>query len=155
MAVTPMTEKASLARRALGVLDEGRTWFRLFRRTRPFWGGVWTIVAGLWIIRAMRFSIGIALTSDWPYLAGFLIGAALVLFGIVVWFAPLYRSLLGILCLLLSLLAFPAANLGGYLIGSVVGIFGASMMWSWGEKRPRGVRRTPGGTPGEGPTDDS
>lgn len=128
-------------------LREARLVFRAWRRTRPFWGGLWAILAGLWIIRAMHFSIGVALTSNWPYLAGFLIGAGLVLFGLVAWFAPLYRGLLGLLCLILALLAFPIANLGGYLVGSVLGILGASMIWSWGEKRPRGVRRTDGREP--------
>ena len=127
------------------LLTEARVVTRAWRRTRPFWGGLWTILAGLWIIRAMNFSIGIALTSDWPYLAGFLVGAGLVVFGVTAWLAPLYRGLIGLLCLLLALVAFPAANLGGYLLGSVLGLVGASMIWSWGEKRPRGMRRADGG----------
>ena len=38
---------------------------------------------------------------------------------------------------LIAVAAFPTANLGGYLIGSVLGIIGASMVWAWGEKKPR------------------
>lgn len=128
---------AAVLRGAVRALGEARMVFRAFRRTRPFWGGLWAMAAGLWIIRAMNFSVGIALTSDWPYLAGFLVGGGLVLFGLVVLIAPLYRGLMGLLCLLLALLAFPMANLGGYVIGSVVGLFGASMILAWGEKRPR------------------
>ncbi|UDY23203.1 DUF6114 domain-containing protein [Nocardioides sp. Kera G14] len=136
------TTTSNIPTRARAILREARLVFRAWRRTRPFWGGLLTMLAGVWIIRAMRFSIGIALTSNWPYIAGFLVGGGLVLFGLVAWFAPIYRGLLGLLCLALSLLAFPMANLGGYLIGSVVGIFGSSMIWSWGEKRPRGMRRS-------------
>lgn len=125
----------------LHALREIHVVFRAFRRTRPFWGGLWCIVAGLWIVRAMNFSIGIALTGDWPQVAGILIGAGLVLFGLVVWVAPLYRGLMGLFCMILALLAFPMANLGGFLVGSVVGIFGASMILAWGERAPARRRR--------------
>lgn len=141
-ATKPMApSQARASRRILLLLNEARQWFHDLRATRPFWGGLWTMAAGLWIISAMNVSIDLALTSNWPYLAGILIGVALVLFGLVAWFAPIYHTLLGIMCLFLALMAFPAANLGGYLVGSVVGILGASMMWSWGEKRPRGEAR--------------
>ena len=122
--------------RAIGPLAVLRQWFRAFRRTRPFWGGLWTIVAGAEIIKAMSFQIGLALTGGWSYSAGYVMGGALILFGLVAWFAPHYRGLAGILAFLIALGAFPTANLGGYLFGSVLGVVGASMIWSWGPKRP-------------------
>jgi hypothetical protein len=114
-----------------------RAWFRAFRRTRPFWGGVWTIAAGLWIVRAMSFDVGLALSGGWSTSAGYVMGGGLVLFGLVAWFAPHYRALAGFVAFLVALGAFPAANLGGYLVGSVVGVVGSSMIWAWGEKKPR------------------
>ncbi|MGZ4451797.1 MAG: DUF6114 domain-containing protein [Nocardioides sp.] len=122
--------------RAPGLLAVVRQWFRAFRRTRPFWGGLWTMVAGAEIIKAMSFDIGLALTGGWSYSAGYVMGGGLILFGLVAWFAPHYRGLTGILAFLVALGAFPAANLGGYLFGSVVGVVGASMIWSWGPKKP-------------------
>lgn len=121
------SSKAVLARRV----------FRDWRRTRPFWGGLWTILAGLWIVRAMSFSIGLALTGGWSYSAGYVMGGGLVLFGLTAWFAPYYRGLCGIAAFLIALGAFPTANLGGFLVGSVLGVVGSSMIWSWGPKKPR------------------
>lgn len=117
-------------------------WFRAFRRTRPFWGGFWTILAGLWIIRAMNFSIGLALTGGWSYAAGYVMGGGLVLFGVVTWVAPHYKGLCALVAFIIALLAFPTANLGGYLIGSVLGIIGSSMIWAWGEKKPKKPKGT-------------
>lgn len=117
-----------------------RTAFRGFRRTRPFWGGLWCILAGAWIIRAMFFSFLLAVSGGWSYSAGYILGGGLVLFGLVAWFAPHYRGLVGLLAVGLALAAFVAANLGGYLVGSVLGILGGSMVWAWGEKAPRRVR---------------
>lgn len=121
-------------------LNGARLWFRAWRRTRPFWGGLWTILAGAWIIRAMSFSIGLVLTGGWSYAAGYVMGGGLVLFGVVAWLAPYYKSLAGLAAFLIALGAFPTANLGGYLIGSAVGIIGSSMIWAWGEKKPRRPR---------------
>lgn len=118
-------------------LRGARPWFRAFRRTRPFWGGLWTMLAGVWIIRAMNFGLGMAITGGWDYSAGYTLGGALILFGAVAWFAPHYKGLVGILAFAVALIAFVAANLGGYLIGTVLGIVGGSMIWAWGEKRPR------------------
>ncbi|KRC52839.1 MULTISPECIES: DUF6114 domain-containing protein [unclassified Nocardioides] len=118
----------------------GWLWFRAFRRTRPFWGGLWCILAGAWIVRSMFFSFVLAVSGGWSYSSGYILGGGLVLFGLVAWFAPHYRGLLGVLAVLLALAAFVAANLGGYLLGSVLGILGGSMVWAWGEKTPRRSR---------------
>ena len=118
----------------------GWLWFRAFRRTRPFWGGLWCILAGAWIVRSMFFSFVLAVSGGWSYSSGYILGGGLVLFGLVAWFAPHYRGLLGVLAVLLALAAFVAANLGGYLLGSVLGILGGSMVWAWGETTPRRSR---------------
>lgn len=115
-------------------------WFRAFRRTRPFWGGLWCMAAGAWIIRSMFFSFVLAVSGGWSHSAGYILGGGLVLFGLVAWFAPHYRALVGVLAVLLGLAAFVAANLGGYLLGSVLAILGGSMVWAWGEKAPRRAR---------------
>lgn len=127
---------------ALRGLDEARLWFRAWRRTRPFWGALWTALAGAEIIRLMSFSFGLALTGGWAYSAGYVMGGGLILMALTSVLAPHYKSLAGILAFLLALGAFPTANLGGYLLGSVLGIIGSSMIWSWGpKKRSRRVRR--------------
>ena len=42
--------------------------------------------------------------------------------------------------LMFAIKEFVAANLGGYLVGSVLGIVGGSLVWAWGEKAPRRAR---------------
>ncbi|EGD42388.1 putative membrane protein [Nocardioidaceae bacterium Broad-1] len=126
-------------------LAAARSWFRAWRRTRPFWGALWLIVAGAWIIYWMSFDIGIALTGGWSYSAGYVMGGSLIMFGLVTWLAPHYKSLSGVVGFLIALGAFPTANLGGFVVGSVLGIIGGSMVWSWGEKKPRPAGRVTSG----------
>lgn len=118
-------------------------WFRAFRRTRPFWGGLWLALGGLVVIHFSRAPLGLALGAGWSSSAGYILGGGMVMFALVAWFAPHYSGLVGFVGVLLALAAFIAANLGGFLIGTVLGIFGGSMVWGWGEKRPRRSRRTP------------
>ena len=116
-------------------------WFRAWRRTRPFWGALWAILAGSWIIYCTGAEIGIALIGTVSTSAGIVTGGGLILFGAVAWFAPFYRSLCGMIAFVLALVAFPTSNLGGFLLGTVFGLLGGSMMWAWGEKRPRAKDR--------------
>ncbi|MBO0843234.1 MAG: hypothetical protein J2O46_08615 [Nocardioides sp.] len=132
---------AAHARRALALLAQGWSWFTAWRRTRPFWGGLWSVLAGAEIIRSMDFDFVLAVSGGWSYSAGYILGGGIALFGLVAWFAPLYRALCGVAIFLLALGAFVGANLGGYLIGTILGIIGGSMVWAWGEKRARPARK--------------
>lgn len=46
-------ERAAYDRFGPGRVKAAYVWFRAFRRTRPFWGGVW-LVAGGWTV--LKFS---------------------------------------------------------------------------------------------------
>lgn len=116
-------------------------WFAAFRRTRPFWGGLWTVLAGVWLVYSMRFTISLAVTTGWSASAGYLLGGGLVILGLSAWVAPYYKGLAGLLAWCLALLSFVAVNAGGYLIGTLLGVVGASMIWGWGAKAPRKIRR--------------
>lgn len=118
-------------------MRRGRLWFAAFRRTRPFWGGLWLLLGGYVVIDFASTSIGFAVQGGWSASSGYILGGAMVLFGLVAWFTPHYSGLVGLLGVLTALAAFVGSNLGGFLIGTVLGIVGGSMVWAWGEKKPR------------------
>lgn len=126
----------STAPSALRPLVRARHWFRDFRRTRPFWGGLWLALGGYVVIHFAHTPLGIAIAGGWGGSSGYILGGGMIMFAAVAWFAPHYAGLCGVVGVLLALAAFVAANLGGFLIGSVLGIFGGSMIWGWGEKKP-------------------
>lgn len=125
---------ASVLLRALG---RAYAWFNAYRRTRPFWGALWTVAAGAWILRAASFPVEIALLGQPSPSAHYVMGGGLILFGALACVTPYYRSLCGLMSFLLALVAFPTASLGGYFLGTLFGLLGGSMIWAWGEKRPR------------------
>lgn len=112
-------------------------WFRAYRRTRPFWGGLWLGLGGLWLLKFSNMSIGLVLGGGWNQSAAYVVGGGMLLFALVAWVSPHYAGLVGFLGVLLALAAFISVNLGGFLIGSLLGILGGSMVWGWGEKKPR------------------
>lgn len=137
----PRPSTPPLARLRAGALFVWR-WFRDFRRTRPFWGALWLGLGGYAVTHFSASSLGFAVSGGWSSLAGYILGGGMILFALVGWFAPHYSSLVGFVGFLLALVSFLAANLGGFLIGSVLGVLGGSMVWGWGEKKPRSrVRR--------------
>ena len=122
----------------LPALAAARSWFRAFRRTRPFWGGLWLGLGGAVVVHFARSPLAFAIGGGWNSTAGYILGGGMVMFALVAWFAPHYSGLVGVVVVLLALAAFIGANLGGFMIGTVLGIVGGSMVWGWGEKRPRG-----------------
>ncbi|HSV38953.1 MAG TPA: DUF6114 domain-containing protein [Nocardioidaceae bacterium] len=133
MTTLPLSQRAADVAALLAALR----WFRAFRRTRPFWGGLWLGLGGIWLLTFANMSIGLALGGGWNQSAAYVIGGGMLMFALTAWFAPFYSALVGFTGVLLALAAFVSVNLGGFLIGSLLGIVGGAMVWGWGEKKPR------------------
>jgi len=119
--------------------DESLGWrqrFRYWRATRPFWAGVITAFAGLWLIWSPQVAIGglamtIGIVTD-----GWLIGALLIILAIGMWLQPQVRGLAGAMVIVLSLGSFIKINFGGFLIGMLAGLVGGAMAIAWTPDQP-------------------
>ena len=111
----------------------GRIWrgFRTWRRSRPFWGGLFCILGGGIILYGPATVFRFLLVSGGVVWAGILTGALIVLMGLVLWFAPGQRTLAGLLAVVLSVASLVSANLGGYFIGMFLGIVGGALGVAW------------------------
>ncbi|WP_236719088.1 DUF6114 domain-containing protein [Wenjunlia vitaminophila] len=84
-------------------------------------------------------------------IAGFysiLLGLLLILMGLTFWFAPHFRSLAGIVAVILAAACLVLSNLGGFFLGTVVAIIGGSMGFGW---QPHPHRQDDAAAPGEPP----
>lgn len=95
------------------------------------------MLGGYAVVRFSYSPISVMVGGGWNSSAGFILGGSMILFGAVAWFAPHYSRLVGVMGVLFALAAFIGSNLGGFLIGSLLGILGGSMIWGWGEKPQR------------------
>jgi hypothetical protein len=121
----------------------GRRAFRAWRWQRPFWAGLLTVLGGLPIMyfpyanmHLGDLSIRMSTTAG----AGSLvIGVLLVTLGLTMWFQPVTRVFAGVATLVLVLVSLVVSNVGGFLMGYLLGLFGGGMSIAW----------TPGGAPAD------
>lgn len=133
-----------------GGVVAARLWFMAFRRTRPFWGGFWLMVAGAWILHYSYAPLKLAISAGFAGVGGLLTGGGLMLVGLAAWLAPSQRFLLGLMGMLLSLLSLVASNLGGFFLGLALGLAGSSMLLGWGTKPGTKPARNPTSRPNGG-----
>ncbi|MEU1722713.1 DUF6114 domain-containing protein [Actinomadura sp. ATCC 39365] len=110
---------------------------KLWRRSRPFWGGLFIVAAGLELLSiplaldALPVAVMFATVG-----AGYLIALTLIIAGMLVWLQPGQRLFLGLIAVLLSLASFVYSNLGGFLLGMILGLLGGMLAIAWTPDSP-------------------
>ncbi|MGE5136894.1 MAG: DUF6114 domain-containing protein [Gemmatimonadota bacterium] len=144
---------AGPGRREAGTPRRARLRFRAWRRSRPFWGGLLLILAGTEILLLPLYSLlahsafKVVIYIGIGGVFGVLIGGLLIACGLLAWFHPVQRIFYGITGVLLSIASFPATNLGGFFLGMLCGVFGASMVFAWSPVQPQDAGRHRHGDP--------
>ncbi|MBB5957174.1 hypothetical protein FHS29_003767 [Saccharothrix tamanrassetensis] len=122
-----------------------RTWRRFghWRRGRPFAAGLALLPASavIAIPPYASFRMGdVAVTiATIGGVSALLIGALLAICGLSLWLRPQFRFAAGTTALLLSLIALTTTNLGGFLVGTLLGVTGSALALAWTDQ-PRPPR---------------
>lgn len=141
----PVEQKAgpaflSLAIRRLhwrrrGRRDRLRDWqswskFRLWRNTRPLWGSLCMIIAGLLMLVSASFFLPLAFLAQslWP---AFLVGGLLLVMGLIQLFLPSYAVITGSIGIVLALVSLLVASFGGCGLGMLLGVIGSALSIAW------------------------
>ena len=126
-------EDTSLAAadRPTSILRRLRAWFRHFRRSRPFWGSLLLIGGAYFIAFPMIGAMTFLTTVGARALTPLLLGGGMIAAALVAMFAPKQRHFPALVAAMLSVASLPLANLGGWLIGMILGIVGSSMIFGW------------------------
>ncbi|MDH6137141.1 hypothetical protein P3T37_006573 [Kitasatospora sp. MAA4] len=116
--------------------------FAAWRGRRPFWGGLLVTLAGAEILFTERAPLPVVLRIGMMGLAGYLVPTVLVLCGLLILFNPAQRLFYSILAVLLTLGTWITSNLGGFLLGLLLGLIGSSLSFGWLPDQPdRPARR--------------
>jgi len=107
--------------------------FKNWRTKRPFWAATLSVISGIIILSVPVQLYEIAAAPGSMIVIGLLLGGLTLLMGILGFMMPRLSTLLGILAILSSVLSIMGA-LGGFLIGTILGIIGGSMMIAWNPK---------------------
>lgn len=113
--------------------------FKAWRKQRPFIPGLLLIVAGIIMLAPAYFTLQVSdllvMIATISGVSTLLIGAALIMFGIGTWLQPYAAPYLGVMGILVSIIALPTSNLGGFFIGSLLGVIGGALALAW-EREP-------------------
>ncbi|MFI9101103.1 DUF6114 domain-containing protein [Streptomyces fildesensis] len=105
--------------------------FREWRRTRPFWAGLLLVLGGAELLVVPLSPLTVLVSLGLGGLAAIGIGLALIVAGLFLWFLPHTHQYVSVNALILSVLSFAATNLGGFLVGMLLGITGSAMGFGW------------------------
>jgi hypothetical protein len=105
---------------------------RSWRRSRPFWGGLLIVAAGAELL-CLPFALnGLSTIITFSVVgASYLIALIMMAAGVLIWLQPAQRIFLGLVAVLLSMVSFVYSNLGGLLIGTVLGLLGGMLAMAW------------------------
>jgi hypothetical protein len=111
-------------------LQAARAW-RSWRQTRPFWGGLLVLLAGLEILLTERAPLPIMVHIGLQGIAGYIIPAVMVLLGLLLLFNQAQRMFYSLLAVLLALGSWITSNLGGFFVGMLLGVLGGALAFAW------------------------
>ena len=104
--------------------------FKNWRARRPFWGATLCILSGLIILWVPAKLYELAVAPGSILFVGFFLGGLTLLMGVLSYIMPRLSTLLGVLAIFASVLSIMGA-LGGFFIGTILGIIGGSMLIAW------------------------
>jgi hypothetical protein len=114
-----------------------RAQWRAWRRSRPFWGGLLLILAGIELVLIplsgvlVHGGLKLVIYIGIGGVSGVVIGALLIAAGTALLVDPVHRSFYGIAAILLGIGSFPASNLGGFFLGMLLAIVGGALGFAW------------------------
>ncbi|HEX6681552.1 MAG TPA: DUF6114 domain-containing protein [Candidatus Limnocylindrales bacterium] len=106
--------------------------FRSWRRSRPFWGGLLTMLAGLEIVASMNLELqGGKIAVGQEGFTAYLIAFALFITGPLAWFLQAQRHFYGLIATFVAVYALIGVNLGGFFLGTLLGVAGGGLIFAW------------------------
>jgi len=111
--------------------------WRNWRRSRPFWGGLLMLIAGIELVAIplsgvlSRGQVKLVIYIGSGGVLGVLIGVLLIAAALLTWLDSAHRMFYGIVGVLLGIASFPATNLGGFFLGMLLAITGGAMGFAW------------------------
>ena len=117
------------------------TAWRRWRTARPFAGGLLVILAGAEILLAVRAPLPVVLHVGMQGMIGYLVPVLLLLCGALLLFNPAQRLFYSTIAAVFTLASWATSNLGGFVLGLVLGLVGSALAFAW---TPHRARRAPG-----------
>ena len=118
------------------------TAWRRWRTGRPFAGGLLVILAGAEILLAVKAPLPVVPNVGMQGMIGSLVPVLLLLCGVLLLANPAQRLFYSTIAAVFALASWATSNLGGFVLGLMLGLIGSALAFAW---TPHRARRPAGG----------
>jgi len=115
-----------------------RAW-RDWRRSRPFWGGLFVLLGGVEILLTVWAPLGVVLHVGIQSFIGYVVPIVLVLCGLLLWFHPIQRIFYSLIAIVCGLGSWLTSNMGGFILGLLLALIGGALAFAWTRSEPAGT----------------
>lgn len=129
----------------MAALRAGWARFRVWRRQRPFVGGLLLVISGVEIFLSTQLDLGnIRVQMGIEGFQATLIPVILVMLGVLVLAMPAHHVFYGVIALVVAVYSIVGVNLGGFFAGMLLGAVGGVLTVAWLTKpAPQGELEAP------------
>jgi hypothetical protein len=125
------------SRRRTAAAPSGWARFTAWRRRRPFVGGLLVALAGVEMFFSSQLDLGhIKVQLGIEGFQATVIPIALVLLGALAIAMPAHHVFYGVLALVVAVYSLVGVNLGGFVLGMLLGCVGGVMVVAWMPRAP-------------------
>jgi len=129
--------------------------FNEWRRRRPFIGGLLVAVSGVEMFLSSQLDLGhIKVQLGIEGFQATVIPIALVLLGVLAIAMPAHHVFYGVLALVVAVYSLIGVNLGGFVLGMLLGCVGGVLVVAWMPRAARTARAAEEAPDVSGPTSD-
>jgi len=120
-----------------GSFTRRRLAFRRWRRGRPFWGGLVTILsAALFYFSVHLNPTSFSVSFGQQGFLAWLTPLIMLLCAFLGWFSPSQRIFYGVVAVATAVYGLISVNLGGFFAGTLTGMVGGALIASWNPVPP-------------------
>ncbi|GAA3294555.1 hypothetical protein Dvina_50920 [Dactylosporangium vinaceum] len=102
-----------------------------WRAQRPFWGGLFLILSGLELFLSGNLKLALEVHFGPTGFLSYVLPLIMLLCGALTWVSPSQRLFYGILGTVTALYSLIGLNLGGFFLGTVLGLVGGGLAVAW------------------------
>jgi hypothetical protein len=111
--------------------------FWRWRHARPFWGGLFVLLSGVEIFLTVRAPLPVVVHVGMQGFIGYLLPILIALLGVLLIFNPAQHVFYALVAAVLSLASWITSNLGGFVIGLLLGLVGSALAFAWSPDKHR------------------
>jgi hypothetical protein len=109
--------------------------------TRPFWGGLLVTLAGAEMLVTVKAPLPVVLHVGMQGMIGYLLPLVLMACGLLLIFNPSQRLFYAIVSAVLTIASWLTSNLGGFILGIILGLLGSALAFAWSPDKPKASPR--------------